>query len=53
MPTVIYADGTKVNMSEKELCAAKRESELLIIAAKKDGYTENEAKEAYGLRVLD
>ncbi|MBQ7624000.1 MAG: hypothetical protein IJS65_01835 [Clostridia bacterium] len=48
---VRFNDGLVREMSESEYEKAKKEAELLMIAAVKNGYTREEAEEAYGLKI--
>ena len=48
---VRFSGGLVREMSESEYEQAKKEAERLIAAAVKNGYTREEAEEAYGLKI--
>ena len=47
-----FCGGLEKEIDEKELPAVKKEAEMLISAAVRDGYTREEAEEAYGIKII-
>ncbi len=50
---VRFCDGLERELERGEYEKAKREAELLVAAAVKNGYTREEAEEIYGIKVIE